>query len=467
MSSTTERGQALAVFTVSLTAVVMAAALAFDGGQVMLERRDQQNAADAAAIAASRYVRSDVNAARAAAISIATANGYTHGVNAQSVLVNIPPTSGPNANTAGYVEVEISNSRPSLFAGVMGLVSMDVAARAVATEITGAGGTFTIMALEPTACDAMLVSGNGSVVALGNIQVNSTCQTGAMRRQGNGDIVVDVPGGACNVVGDISDGGGQGLIDCVQNEGAPFVPDPLRFLPPPALPAVPPAPIQITGNKQIPGGCPGSNSPASYAAPDVCQFTSSYKNTVWRLYPGLYPGGLKLQGGTFYLEPGVYYLGGGGLDITGNDTDTWSVDTNGTASLATGPAGGVMFFNTAIPNAVAGPVVLNGASADIGLLPIKDVTPYQRYNGIVVYQDRTVNLVGDDLTINGSASDMDVRGTIYVPAGDVKVNGNSGDLTMDQIISNVYKINGSPGSTVLALKEIDKIAQLSAAGLVE
>jgi len=467
LSSTTERGQALAVFTVSLTAVVMAAALAFDGGQVMLERRDQQNAADAAAIAASRYVRNDVNAARAAAINIATANGYTHGLNSQSVVINIPPASGPNANIAGFVEVAISNSRPSLFAGVMGLVSMDVAARAVATEITGAGGNFTIMALDETGCDAVLVSGNGSMVAHGNIQVNSTCQTGALRRQGNGDIIVDVAGGACNVVGDIQDGGGQGIIDCVQNEGAPYVPDPLRFLPPPALPPIPPAPLQITGNKQIPDGCPGSNNPATYAAPAICQFQSSYKNTVWRLYPGLYPGGIKLQGGTFYLEPGIYYLGGGGLDITGNDTDTWSVDANGTASLATGPAGGVMFFNTAIPNAAAGPVILNGASADIGLLPLDDTTIYQRYNGIVLYQDRTVNLIGDDLTVNGSASDMNVRGTIYVPAGDTKVNGSSGDLTMDQIIANRYTVNGSPGSTLLALKEVDKIAKLTAAGLVE
>ena len=51
------------------------AALAFDGGQVMLERRDQQNAADAAAIAAARYVRSDTTAATNAAVAVATANG--------------------------------------------------------------------------------------------------------------------------------------------------------------------------------------------------------------------------------------------------------------------------------------------------------------------------------------------------------------------------------------------------------
>jgi hypothetical protein len=460
-------GQALAIFALSLTAVMGMAALAFDGGQVMLERRDQQNAADAAAIAAARYVRSDTTAAMNAAVAVATANGFTDGVDSQSVTVNIPPTSGPNHNIAGYVEVLIASTRLSLFSGVMGVANWDVSARAVATDLDGAGGTFSILALDPTGCDAMLVSGNGALVAYGNVQVNSSCTTGALRRQGNGDIVIDVAGGACNVVGDIQDGGGSGIIDCVQNEGAPSIPDPLRLLPAPALPALARAPVEIVGSKQIPNGCPGSSNPATYALPYVCQFSSNYKNTTWRLYPGLYPGGIKLQGGTFYLEPGIYYLAGGGLDITGNATDTWSVDPNGTADLISGPAGGVMFYNTEIPGAPGGPIILNGASADIGLLPLDDATIYQRYNGLVVFQDRLMNLPGDDMTINGSASDMEVRGTVYVPAGDVKVNGSSGELTADQIIAFTYKVNGSPGSKLLVLKNEDLIVKLRAAGLVE
>lgn len=470
MSSTTERsrGQALAVFTISLTAVAAAAALAFDGGQLMLERRDQQNAADAAAIAASRYVLTDTTAATAAAVNVASANGYTHGAGSQSVVVNIPPASGPFANVPGYVEVAIKNTRPSLFAGILGLVNLDVSARAVATEIAGAGGSFSLLALDPSGCDSMLASGNGSVITYGNIQVNSTCTPNALTRQGNGDIVVDVAGGACNVTGGIQDGGGSGVINCIQNEGAPVVPDPLRYLPPPAMPALPQPPVQIVGNRQIPNGCPGSNNPASYAAPAVCAFASSYKGTTWRLYPGLYPGGLRLQGGTFYLEPGIYYLAGGGLLITGNDTDSFSVDPAGTADFTTGPKGGVLFYNTEIAGVVdAGPVQLNGASADISLLPLDDTGIYQRFNGLVIYQDRNIDLVGHDVTINGSDSDMEVRGTIYVPAGDTVTNGSSGKLTLDQIISFRYTINGSPGSQILALRQVDQIIHLSGAGLVE
>jgi hypothetical protein len=456
-----QRGQSLAIFSIALSAVIMVAALAFDGGMMMLERRDQQNAADAAAIAAARFVRDDSTKATAAAINIAGANGFTNGINAQSVKVNIPPTDGPNKGRYDYVEVEIASTRPSIFAGIMNVASWPVSARAVATDLDISGGEFSILALDPTGCDAMLLSGNGDVTAYGNIQVNSTCTIGALRRQGGSDIYIDVDGGACNVVGDIKDGGGQGLIDCVQNEGAPHIEDPLLKLPAPSIPVAPLTAHQITGSLPIPDGCPGSASPATYAAPAVCQFQSSYKDTVWRLFPGLYPGGLKLQGGTFYLEPGIYYIGGGGIDITGNDTDTFSVAPGGT----TGPAGGVMFYNTEVPSMVVGPVVLNGASADINLLPFdEDTSPY---DGILLFQDRALNIDGDDITINGSDSDMELRGTIYVPAGDVMVNGSAGKLTMDQVIAFTYKINGAPGSQLLALKDENYIVRIRAAGLVE
>ena len=449
------------MFTISLTALISVAALAFDGGAMMLERRDQQNAADAAAIAAARYVRDDTTKATNAALNVATANGFTDGINAQSVAINIPPTSGPNAGRTDFVEVLISSTRPSIFAGIMNVASLPVSARAVATDPDAAGGNFSILALDPHGCDAMLVSGNGNMTTYGNIQVNSDCNNGALRRQGGGDITIDVPGGACNVVGDIKDGGGQGLINCLKNEGAPYIEDPLLLLPAPSIPLPPQAATQIVGSKSAPDGCPGSANPASLAAPAVCQFTSSYKDETWRLFPGLYPGGLKLQGGTFYLEPGIYYLGGGGLDITGNDTDTFSVDTGGT----TGPAAGVMFYNTEIPGADVGPVLLNGASADINLLPLDEFK--SQYDGILIFQDRTLNLDGDDAILNGSDTDMILRGTIYVPAGDVKINGSAGNLTMDQIIAYIFKVNGAPNSFIDVLKEKEYIVHLRAAGLVE
>jgi Flp pilus assembly protein TadG len=55
LSSTTdrarERGQVLVLFAGGLVALLIVAALAFDVGMMLVERRDQQNAADAAALA--------------------------------------------------------------------------------------------------------------------------------------------------------------------------------------------------------------------------------------------------------------------------------------------------------------------------------------------------------------------------------------------------------------------------------
>lgn len=463
MSSTTERerGQVLAIFALSLLTLILVAALAFDTGMVLLERRDQQNAADAAAIAGARYLPGNTgNKAETAARNIASVNGFTDGAGGVTVEVHIPPTSGPNSGRTGYVEVEIASTRPSIFGGILGIAGWPVGARAVAVNQDGAGTGYSILALEPEECHALDVSGNGEIVAYGNIQVNSTCDNGALRRQGGGTITVDVPSGACSVVGDIDDGGGKGVLNCVPIEGAPEVPDPLATLPEPTQPAIAASAVQVFGTETIPDGCPGSAKPATLANPAVCNFPSNYAGTTWRLYPGLYPGGIKLQGGTFYLEPGIYYIGGGGLDITGTGTSTISVLAGGT----TGPEFGVMFFNTELSNSAAGPISLNGGQANIQLYPLMNGS---RWDGIVIYQDRDLDINGDDVTINGSTSDMYVRGTIYVAAGDVKVNGSSGTLVMDQIIAGTYKVDGASGSIIKALNDEDFVFKLIAAGLVE
>ena len=241
--------------------------------------------------------------------------------------MNIPPTSGGYTTWPGAVEVRIRNELPPIFGGILSILTGDavpdwgVGARAVAAIFDDVGGPFAILSLDPEGCEAILVSGNGTIDSQGNIQVNSTCATSAFKRQGGGTIEVAADN-SCNVVGGIQDGGGKGYFDCAMTEGAPEVPDPLRELPAPPMPGLPASVVRISGTKTIPSGCPGSASPATVASPATCQFPSSYAGTAWRLYPGLYPGGIKLQAGTFYLEPGVYYLAGGGLDITGNGTIT-------------------------------------------------------------------------------------------------------------------------------------------------
>ena len=60
MLSTTDpkadKGQVLVIFALSLTALIMFAALAFDTGMMLVQRRDQQNAADAAALSGAKQL---------------------------------------------------------------------------------------------------------------------------------------------------------------------------------------------------------------------------------------------------------------------------------------------------------------------------------------------------------------------------------------------------------------------------
>ena len=78
----------------------------------------------------------------------------------------------------------------------------------------------------------------------------------------------------------------------------------------------------------------------------------------------------------------------------------------------------------------------------------------------------TSSAVTAPVTLNGSASTTTVQGIIYVPAGQVKLNGNGGTLIVDQIIADTYDINGN-GGTIKVLRGTGIDAIIRAAGLVE
>jgi hypothetical protein len=123
-----------------------------------------------------------------------------------------------------------------------------------------------------------------------------------------------------------------------------------------------------------------------------------------------------------------------------------------------------MFYSTGIPTSAVSPISLNGSSAQIQLMPL-DIG--LQYDGLIIWQDRSMDINGDDVTINGGSSDMSVRGTIYIPGGDVKVNGGAGTLTLDQIIGNTFEVFGASGSRIKVLKEENARYKLLVAGLVE
>jgi hypothetical protein len=142
-----QRGQALPLFALMLTAMLAATGLVVDVGGAWAQERSQQKAADAAALAgATAETNGALNPAiKAAALANALANGYAAG----EVTVNIPPTTGKYAPGPGkgallandcstpalypcWVEVQINRPHANYFAGIIGQSSWAVGARGVA-----------------------------------------------------------------------------------------------------------------------------------------------------------------------------------------------------------------------------------------------------------------------------------------------------------------------------------------------
>ena len=476
MSSTidvkAERGQVIVIFALSLFVIMVIAALAFDGGQMLLERRDQQNAADAAALAGARHLINEPTEAAPAARAIATRNGFTHGTDSTTVQVNIPPLSGQFRMVPGFVEVVIGNRRPTVFGGILGVTGWNVSARSVAANQQGLDLPFAMLTLHPTACNALQVTGSGIITSNGSIQVNSSCTANALDVGGTGSITVTADGATCNAVGGIKPHGG-GALNCVKTPNSYAIPDPLKTRP---APPVPPYPQQIEKvvptTKQRPVGCPGSSAPATATTPRTCAFNGSYDGTSWRFFPGYYPGGIKSGKAILHFEPGIYYIGGGGFEVANGGV-------NSVAAGATAPphGGGVLIYNTEAfmfhdacasgtgnDTVCIGAVKLNGGSSGVNLLPLDDGSVW---DGMVIFQDRNLSVSGGkDIQINGGGSNMEVAGTIYVPLGAVEVNGSSSLMILDQIIAYTYKVNGSGGTIDIRYRD-GVTARITGVGLVE
>lgn len=514
MSSTTdhkaERGQVLVLFAGGLIAILIVAALAFDAGMMVVERRDEQNAADAAALAGARTVLTSANfsgpcpatpsgnTAVDAACAIAKANGFDDADSTETVNIYIPAIHGRYKAVPGFIEVQIQGTRPSVFGGIIGRSTWPVGVFAVATGGQTLSFEFSMLALDPTACEAIKITGGGIVEAYANIQSNSTgagCAPGdpvSFKRAGGATIDVIADDATCRAVGEIVDQG-SGYMTCTPAENSFALPDPLRYLPAPPQPSLPTQTMGRVGHtKAIPDYCPGatgSKAPSlTQSGPcDVGGNGNAYRGLAWILYPGLYPHGIEVDNDAIaYLMPGIYWIGGGGLQVSnGGSVFTIATESDAAASIAGATFGGatrclavsqapnpdlpykcgVMIYNSTLPSQPAGEVHLNGSAATMKLqgFEVAAGDPMDIYNKIVFYQDRTVTT---PITLNGSSSSTEVIGVIYSPVGQVKLNGNGGTLLVDQIIAGTYDINGN-GGTIKVFANSGFDSPIVAAGLVD
>ena len=137
---------------------------------------------------------------------------------------------------------------------------------AVATNAQNMTFPFSMLALNPTECKAIAVSGGGVVEAHANIQSNSSgadCDGDPIgfSRTGGSTINVIAPDATCRAVGEVKDEGAAGSMTCTKAGNSFALPDPLRNLAAPTMPGWPPACIRPGTHRGAGGLLPGCTRP--------------------------------------------------------------------------------------------------------------------------------------------------------------------------------------------------------------
>ena len=469
-----EGGQVLPIFALSLVALLAVAALVFDAGQMLFDRRIIQNGADAAALAGAKYVGacpSPCTPAINAALDVAARNGHVNGTNGETVTVKIPPgpEAGEFAGVQGYLEVVIEKQRPAFFATVLGQGTLQTSAMAVARGSVSGVFPYAFISLNKTTCVPAggTVGGNNVNIIMGPMHTNSTCEPSFRVAGVNTQLTAPV----CTTSGTFSSNSGV-PVACTPEEHVSQVEDPLATLP---APPVQPYPADIVGTRSggvvgAPNGCPGNNpKPSSADYPRGCSLTVvGNQDTTYLLSPGTYYGGLQIQGTTaaayvtVLFKPGIYYMAGGGFSTGGNGQyHLRSVEADGVTQ-----GGGVLIYNSVDPNYVTqcaadpafnphpgdsptnkpclGTFNLTGSAG--GTIWFKQAE-FDPYRGLYLFQDRTVPMPQPVVSVAGYSSNVTMSGTIYAAKAQCIIAGNGTGLSL-QWICDIWTLNGNSTITI-------------------
>ena len=410
-----ERGQALVLIVFAIVALVGLTGLAIDGGNAYSDRRNAQNAADTAALAAalSKVQGADQTTWATVGEQRAASNGYTDSSNGATVKVydcdqsngtdqpscNLPAT----ADASLYVGVVITSNIRTYFAPVLGIRQMTNTVQAVAKAqpqtVTPYDEGHTLVSTMPGCKNdqnqtPFTIGGSANVNITGSgVKVNSSCDPAFTE---NGGPSMTSPG-ICVVGG---------------------VPNTSGITPPPQ------------------GGCGTQTDYSQYITQEPSCTQAGQINKVngnWVASPGNYNSTFPnvSPAGTLILQKGIYCLNNG-ISLQSNWNITTDVNGNGTYDGATE---GVLLY---VPN---GSVTFNGGST-IYLHAITTGTDNfpPELMGYLIYLPPTNT---SPVKITGGSGSQFI-GTIFAPASQVTLEGSGGILSLDcQIIGNSINIAGS------------------------
>lgn len=378
------RGAVLIYTALAAPVFIGMVGLSVDVAGWQAQKRQLQTIADAAAIggALERIRSGTVASVEPAAIIDAVRNGYV--ASSDTLVVNIPPQSGPRTGAGDSVEVIVRRETPTLFSHLFMPNTSYVSARAVAV---GDINDTCIWALNKTAASAVKVAG-AAVVDLGCGIFDNSNDSSALTQTGSG----------CLTATNIKSVGGYN-VDCTSVEpvtGANPVTDPLEALQTPA-----PFP-----------SCTNSNNITVNSGESLT------------LDPCVYTGKINvISDGVIDFNPGLYVFDGAGLSfgaqstVTGDGVHFYLTQNNGTADT----------FNISAGSNVT---LTAGTTDDWGMA------------GILIYHDRnSPTNVTHSLT---GGAEMDLEGILYFPVQDVKfAGGSSFDISSTMLIADEVDIVGN------------------------
>jgi Flp pilus assembly protein TadG len=390
-----ERGQALVIIALAIVGLAGMAGLVIDGGNAFLDRRNAQNAADSAALAAAlARVKGEANV-QGTALDAARQNGYDNNGTTNTVEFHIPPVSGPNKGKAEYIQVIITSHVKTYVASVVGWRELKNTVTAVArtkpSEVREILDGLAVISLAPKSnCMndvSFYVHGEATLdITGGGVFVNSNNDQCAFIQKGSGSIRIR-DNHRINVVGAASIQKPQLLTPGVTVGSVPF-----SYPPPFFMPKV---------------GCGDKEA-------QINEDGSSMSSGSWgEDFPP--PGVTHLDAGVYCLDHGIKIendLEGSNIVLKVEDGD---VHFNGSANI-----------------------VLNAPSNG-------------EYAGLLLYMPMDNH---GKLVLNGAA-DSKIKGTILAPGAEVHINGNDSTTGFrSQIIGYTIDVDGD--SNVVIYYEDDQ-----------
>ncbi len=367
--------------------------------------------------------------------------GVQNGVAASRITMAANTTAFSGVSTDYWVTTTVSIPQSLTFLRVIGFNNATVSASATGAVVgSGGSGGGCVYTLDNTSTGpGLTLSGAGLYLSCG-VYINNTSTTNAFSLSGSqASLCYGSSSGSCTagksaplnmVSGAKISASGSGCkqdafygtqnpsntIQCSDPSYSTPVADPLASLPAPTV---------------------GSCSPAATLGTASWNHSSTWSwsniSPAQTINPGVYCGGLNIQGGNVTLNPGIYILNGGGLTIQGSNT---------TVSGA-----GVYFYNTATSGNTAGPMTLSG-QPNVTLTSPTSGT----YEGIFFMQDH--NVCGTSSSINGNTN-IKINGSIYTHCTDTPYSpdnltytGESSTGYYTAIVVDKLTVNGMSNLTL-------------------